>query len=337
MSTSADSVRTLHYVPSHHTLEPSDQTVKHPHTTFISNSQHTLGYSSTVLVLSMPSPSSSPAIGSPNSSDDRSLSPSPSESSLPESVSSSFFFSSSGAGSPRHGGLSSLPLSGEEQEHVQEDEIRRSQRHRSGPPSLVIPSPLGLLLPSLPLPHSLRRPTTFGQTLGSLRILVLSSGSSSNLTNILLEHNEDIVDVGEWEAWPGGAGNGDVLGRVVKVSTDWKRRWAKGNIALYSGGESENSEERLFEFEPSRNVEIVELERCAEDVDVSLFLIFTSWIPNEIPTAHRSRSTTQIYHRSTLPRIKQRAASRYRALRDRQKPFGRSEFGALDSDGCIIG
>jgi len=278
MSTSADSVRTLHYVPSHHTLEPSDQTVKPQHTTSTPASpQHTLGYNSTstVLILSMPSPSSSPAIGSPNSADDRSLSPSPSESSLPESVSSSFFFSSSGAGSPRHGGLSSLPLSGEEHEHAQEDEIQRSKRHRSGPPSLVIPSPLGLLLPSLPLPHSLRRPTTFGQTIGSLRILVLSSGSSSNLTSILLEDNEDIVDVGEWEAWP-GAGNGDefdVLGRVVKVSTDWRRRWAHGNINTNSGGESENNEEKLFEFEPSRNLEIVELERCAEDVDVSLFLI----------------------------------------------------------------
>src|SRR5258708_1876126 len=104
MSISADTVRTLHYIPPNHTLEPSDQTlIAHP-TTSVStppSPQPPLGYSttSTVLVLSMPSPPSSPAIGSPNSFDYRSVSPSPSESSLPESVSSSFFFSSSGAGS----------------------------------------------------------------------------------------------------------------------------------------------------------------------------------------------------------------------------------------------
>lgn len=101
---------------------------------------------------------------------------------------------------------------------------------------------------------------------------MLSLGSSLNLTSILLEDNEDIVDVGEWEAWP-GVGTGDEfahLGRVVKASTDWKGPWAQGNVnARFSGGESENAEESLFNFEPSRNVEIVELER---DVDVSLLL-----------------------------------------------------------------
>ena len=284
MSVSADTVRTLHYnMPPNHTLEPSDQTlIAHQVTPTTSVStppspQHTLGYSttSTVLVLSMPSPPSSPAIGSPNSFDYRSVSPSPSESSPPESVSSSFFFSSSGAGSPGHGGFSSLPLSSEEHEtgQVQENEIHRPQRRRSRPPSLVGPSPLSLLIPSIPLPHSLRHPTPFGQTLGSLRILVLRSGSSPNLTSILLEDNEDVVDVGEWEAWP-GAGNADEfadLGKAVKASTDWKRRLAQGNYnARFSGGESENAEESLFEFEPSRNVEIVELER---DVNVSFFLL----------------------------------------------------------------
>jgi hypothetical protein len=99
--------------------------------------------------------------------------------------------------------------------------------------------------------------------------LVLSSGSSLNLTSVLLEDNEDIVDVGEWEAWPGDEFAD--LGRVVKASTDWKRRRARGNInALFSGAESENAEESLFEFEPSRNVEIVELER---DVDVSFLIV----------------------------------------------------------------
>jgi len=104
---------------------------------------------------------------------------------------------------------------------------------------------------------------------------VLRSGSSPNLTSILLEDNEDIVDVGEWEAWPGAGAEAEFadLGKVVKASTDWKRRLAQRSYnARFSGGESENAEESLFEFEPSRNVEIVELER---DVDVSLPLIMS--------------------------------------------------------------
>ncbi|KIM42283.1 hypothetical protein M413DRAFT_444713 [Hebeloma cylindrosporum] len=261
---SEETIGTSHYhQPSDHTVKAHQSSVSTP-----PSPQSTLGYSttSTVLVLSMPSPPSSPAIGSPSSIDDRSLSPSPSESSLPESVSSIFFFSSSGAGSPGHGGFSSLPLSSEEHESGQAPG-NNAQRQQHPPPSLVAPSPHDLLLPSITLPHSLHRPTPFGQTLGSLRILVLSSHSSSNVTSILLEDNEDIVDVGEWEAWP-GVGNGGDLGRVVKASTDWKRRRAQGrNNALFSGGESENAEQSLFAFEPSRNVEIVELQGYARDGD----------------------------------------------------------------------
>ena len=77
--------------------------------------------------------------------------------------------------------------------------------------------------------------------LGSLRLLVLGKGAR-NLTNVLLEDNEDVVHVGSWEPCSAGGES-----KVLRASTDWRRG------------------------EPLRNVEIVGLEG---DVDVStpLFL-----------------------------------------------------------------
>ncbi|KAG6806114.1 hypothetical protein H0H93_003454, partial [Arthromyces matolae] len=96
----------------------------------------------------------------------------------------------------------------------------------------------GLVIPSLPLPAALQRPTPYGQTLGDLRLLVLGSQSAGHsfITQLLLEENEEIVDVGQWEE------NED--GRTIHASTDWlEQRDAHG----------------LERFEPTRNVEIVEL------------------------------------------------------------------------------
>jgi hypothetical protein len=126
------------------------------------------------------------------------------------SVSSSFFFSSAAA-SPPH----SRP---------QSDETRDSTQ--------------GLIIPSLTLPAALRRPTPYGQTLGDLRLLVLESeGAGKNFsTGLLLEDNDDVVDVDQWEDAE--------YGRVLRASTDWvEHRDAHG----------------LEKFEPTRNVEIVEL------------------------------------------------------------------------------
>jgi len=65
-------------------------------------------------------------------------------------------------------------------------------------------SPLGhhnLIIPSLTLRSALRRPTPFGQTSGTLRLLVLGAqgAGKSFLTCLLLEDNEDVVEVGTWE------------------------------------------------------------------------------------------------------------------------------------------
>ncbi|KAF5384432.1 hypothetical protein D9615_003466 [Tricholomella constricta] len=96
----------------------------------------------------------------------------------------------------------------------------------------------GLVIPSLTLPAALRRPTPYGQTVGDLRILVLGSkgAGKSFLSGLLLEDNEDVVEVGIWEDAE--------YGRVIHASTDWvEHRDAHG----------------LEKFEPTRNVEIVEL------------------------------------------------------------------------------
>ncbi|KAF8225741.1 hypothetical protein L208DRAFT_1443326 [Tricholoma matsutake] len=135
------------------------------------------------------------------------------------SVSSSFFFSSAAA-SPPH----SRP---------QSDEVRDSTQ--------------GLIIPSLTLPAALRRPTPYGQTLGDIKLLVLGSeGAGKNfLTGLLLEDNEDVVDVGQWEDTE--------YGRVLRASTDWvEHRDAHG----------------LEKFEPTRNVEIIELPVYDHTTDV---------------------------------------------------------------------
>jgi hypothetical protein len=176
-----------------------------------------------------------------------------SESSLP-SVSSSFFFSSSAAGSPGRSRNGSHPHSEQEQD--------RDHPQDTTAPHLIH----NLVIPSLALPPALRQPTPFGQTLGVLRLLVLGAqgAGKSFLTGLLLEDNEDVVEVGTWEDWevgdPGGVGsNSDIngsfgYGKVLKASTDW--------LELRDPYGSER-------YEPARNVHIVELPGYSQDADVS--------------------------------------------------------------------
>ena len=73
------------------------------------------------------------------------------------------------------------------------------------------------------------------------------------MTGLLLEDNEDVVDVGQWEDAE--------YGRVLRASTDWvEHRDAHG----------------LEKFEPIRNVEIVELPGYDHTTDV-LYLVH-SWL-----------------------------------------------------------
>ncbi|KAF9452130.1 hypothetical protein P691DRAFT_805661 [Macrolepiota fuliginosa MF-IS2] len=158
-------------------------------------------------------PSASVSVGnSPPSSALPSPPDSPSSDSVSSfpSVSSSFFFSSAAA-SPPH----SQPHS---------DHLRAFTE--------------GLIIPSLTLPSALRRPTAHGQTIGDLRILVLGNRGAGKtfLTGLLLEDNEAVVEVGNWE---------DIdYGKVLCASTDWiEHRDAHG----------------LEKYEPTRNIEIIEL------------------------------------------------------------------------------
>lgn len=150
---------------------------------------------------SQPSSPRSSALPSPADS------PSESISSLP-SVGSSFFFSSAAA-SPPHS-------------HPQSDHARESTQ--------------GLIIPSLILPEALPRPTQYGKTLGDIRLLVIGDAVKDHTlaSSLLLDDNEDVVDIGGWEATSDGF--------VLRASTDWiEHKDAHG----------------LEKFEPSRNVELV--------------------------------------------------------------------------------
>lgn len=151
--------------------------------------------------ISQPSSPRSSALPSPADS------PSESISSLP-SVGSSFFFSSAAA-SPPHS-------------HPQSDHARESTQ--------------GLIIPSLTLPEALPRPTQYGKTLGDIHLLVIGDAAEDHalVSSLLLDDNEDVVDIGNWEASSDGF--------VLRASTDWiEHKDAHG----------------LEKFEPSRNVELV--------------------------------------------------------------------------------
>ena len=100
----------------------------------------------------------------------------------------------------------------------------------------------GLIIPSLTLPAPLRQPTPYGKTLGDIRILALGSAdpAASPIAGILLEGNEDVVDVGPSEVTNDGL--------VIRASTDWIEH---------------NDAHGLEKFEPSRNVEILDVSKLA--------------------------------------------------------------------------
>ncbi|KAF8156953.1 hypothetical protein B0H34DRAFT_711307 [Crassisporium funariophilum] len=222
ISASASTIRTIHYTP---TVHPPQPTSPNPMpTTPKSVSAPPSPAPEPHIALLLPSPPDSPSIGGDDSGDD-------SVSSFP-SVSSSFFFSSSAAAS---------------RVHSRSHSHSRSRPHSDNGHGHA--SEHGLIIPSLTLPSALRRPTPYGQTLGDVRLLVLGAqgAGKSFLTGLLLEDNDDVVEVGAWDDADFGysAGGGEAMaGKVLTASTDWvEHRDAHG----------------LEKFEPTRNVEIVEL------------------------------------------------------------------------------
>lgn len=111
-----------------------------------------------------------------------------------------------------------------------------------------------LIIPSLTLPAALPRPTPYGQTLGDLRILVLGSqgAGKSFLTGVLLDDNEHVIDVGQCEEAE--------CGRILCASTDWVEH---------------TDAHGLEKFEPTRNVEILELPAYDHTTDVHLLRFLT--------------------------------------------------------------
>ncbi|TEB32764.1 hypothetical protein FA13DRAFT_1731279 [Coprinellus micaceus] len=132
--------------------------------------------------------------------------------------------------------------------------------HRHGHYSDAAGATSGLIIPSLALPPALKRPTPYGQTVGEVRLLVLArqgakvGGGRGFVANLLLEDNDDVVEVGEWEEpVRGGLENeeeeemvllGKTGAKVLRASTDWvEHADAHG----------------LEKYEPARNVEVCEL------------------------------------------------------------------------------
>lgn len=268
LSSSASTVRTLHLPTSERTSQESQQVSTSPPVDLPASSAATIENLPAISItaetvansLVLPSPPDSPNLSPINSPMDSPSFDSVSESSLP-SVSSSFFFSSSAAASPGRSRNGSYPNSYPQSEHEPE------QGHPSISQPIEAPLNHSLIIPSLILPSALRRPTPFGQTLGTLTLLVLGAqgAGKSFLTGLLLEENEDVVDVGTWEDWEQGVGAADVnssfsYGKVLRASTDWVER------------------KDMFEsekYEPTRNIQIVELPGYSQDADVSFnFLLF---------------------------------------------------------------
>ncbi|KAH7928871.1 hypothetical protein BV22DRAFT_1110246 [Leucogyrophana mollusca] len=140
-------------------------------------------------------------------------SPSGSISSLP-SVSSSYFFSSSSAPSPPHPPLDSA--------HTQR-----------------------LIIPSLALPEPLRAPSLYGKTIGDIRLLLIA-GPGADVSSVLFQDNQDVVDITPWEETDHG--------NVLRASTDWIEH---------------TDPHGLHKFEPARNVEITKLPATTTSHDLS--------------------------------------------------------------------
>ncbi|KAF7986052.1 hypothetical protein HWV62_41426 [Athelia sp. TMB] len=176
-------------------------------------------HAQSVPIDSMPSSPHLPSSSCPTS-------PSGSISSLP-SVGSSYFFSSAAASPPHPPHEPHLHEHSRASHHPQVRDSEQGGVH-------------GLIIPELTLPTALRKPTAYGQTLGDLRLIVIGDGATE-VARSLLDDNEDVVELGTWEAWDGQGPGGEVL----RASSDWiEHRDAHG----------------LEKFEAARNVEIVAFE-----------------------------------------------------------------------------
>jgi hypothetical protein len=102
----------------------------------------------------------------------------------------------------------------------------------------------GLIIPSLTLPAALRQPTPYGKTLGDVRLLAVGSADPT-AASILLEGNEDVVDVGPSEVTNDGL--------MVRASTDWIEH---------------NDAHGLEKFEPTRNVELLDVSKLTSTSEV---------------------------------------------------------------------
>ena len=109
-----------------------------------------------------------------------------------------------------------------------------------------------MIIPSLTLPSALRPPTTYGRTLGRLRLLVLGSSCAASVevaeeaVSLLTDQDiPELVHVGPWDEFVLEDG-GEVVGKIVRMSTDWIEH-----------RDATHGEDR---YEPCDNIELVKLD-----------------------------------------------------------------------------
>lgn len=130
------------------------------------------------------------------------------------SITSSFFFSSAAA-SPPHFPVSSSSSSSHHLPH--------------GHSKLPQGEDAGLIIPSLELPAPLKRPKTYGESIGDVRVVVVGTGCRELVDELLVVDEEEdgvIVDSGMWT-------EEEYVGSVRRASTFWEDSGrGKGNIVF---------------------------------------------------------------------------------------------------------
>lgn len=141
---------------------------------------------------------------------------------------------------------------------------RKGGAHARAPTATTKEPTMDLAIPTLSLPSALPRPTQFGQTLGRIKVVLLSDPSQKpksdatseeiieKVMQTLIWDNEDIVDAGEWEMIEAGSSGAFQL-QSLHASTDWlqpKQSTTHSQPSFYSDDRSER-------FEGNENIEIV--------------------------------------------------------------------------------
>ncbi|PPR06916.1 hypothetical protein CVT24_010998 [Panaeolus cyanescens] len=166
-------------------------------------------------------------------------------------------------------GRSGRANKGENTSHSSLENLPHAQKpiplsDRKGSRTSTKETAIDLAIPTLSLPTALPRPTQYGQTLGKIRLVLLSdpfSISSSGTTSeeaiesvlkTLIWDNQDVIDAGNWESVEGGSQGGIRL-HSLHASTDW----LPAQPSDLHPQPSFYTDEKSDKFEGTDNVEVI--------------------------------------------------------------------------------